>query len=152
MFKSLWPYGLQHTRLPCPSLSRWVCSSSCLLSRWCHPIISSSVSSFSSCPQPFPASESFPMSQLFASGGQSTGASAVASVLPMNIQDWFPLGVTVRPPCYPRGSQKSSSKPQFKNIKSSAQSLLYSPTLTFIHEKYTFDYMDLCQPSDVSAF
>ena len=152
MFKSLWPHGLQHTRLPCPSLSCWVCSSSCLLSRWCHPIILSSVSPFSSCPQPFPASESFPMSHLFASGGQSTGASASALVLPMNIQDWFPLRVTVWSPCYPRDSQKSSSKSQFENIKSSVQSLLYGPSLTFIHEKHTFDYTDLRQPGDVSAF
>ena len=91
---SLWPHGLQHTRLSCPLLPPGVCSNSCLLSRWCHPTISSSVIPFSSCLQSFPASGSFPMSQLFASGGQSIGASASAPVLPMNIQDWFPLGWT----------------------------------------------------------
>ena len=87
----LWPHGLQHTRLPCPLLSPGVCSNSCPLSQWCHPTISSSVTPFSSCPQSFPASESFPISWLFASGSQSIGASASTSVLPMNIQGWFPL-------------------------------------------------------------
>ena len=91
---SLWRHGLQHTRLPCPSPSSGACSKSCPLSRWCHPTISSSVISFSSCLQSFPASGSFPVSQFFASGGRSTGVSASASVLPMNIQDWFPLGWT----------------------------------------------------------
>ena len=91
---SLWPHGLQHTRLPCPSPAPGVDSNSCPLSRWCHPTISSSVVPFSSCLQSFPASGSFPMNQFFASGSQSSGASASASVLPMNIQDWFPLGWT----------------------------------------------------------
>ena len=81
-------------RLPCPSLSPGACSNSCPLSRWCHPTISSSVVPFSSCLQSFQASGSFPISWLFASGGQSTRDSASASVLPMNIQDWFPLGLT----------------------------------------------------------
>ena len=89
---TLWPQGLQHARLPCPSLSLRVCSDSCLLSQWCHPNISSSVAPFSCCPQSFLASGSFPMSWLFASGGQSIGASASALVLPMNIQGWYPLG------------------------------------------------------------
>ena len=89
---SLWPLGLQHARLPCPSQSSRAYSNSCPLSWWCRPTISSSVNPFSSCPQSFPASGSFPMSQFFASGGQSIGASA--SVLPMNIQDWVPLGWT----------------------------------------------------------
>ena len=84
----------QHTRPPCPSPTPWACSNSCPLSQWCHPAISSSFVLFSSCPQSFPALRSFPMSQLFASGGQSIGASASASVLPMNIQDWFTLGLT----------------------------------------------------------
>ena len=84
----------QHARLPCPSLSPRVCSNSCPLSHWCHPIISSSVAPFFSCPQSFPASGSFQMSQLFTSGGQSIGASVSASVLPMSIQGWFPLGLT----------------------------------------------------------
>ena len=94
MSDSLWPHGLQHARLPCPSLSPGVWSNSCSLSWWCHPTISSSVIPFSSCSQSFPASESFPMSQLFTSSGHSIGASASASVLPMNIQGWFPLGFT----------------------------------------------------------
>ena len=94
MSDSLWPHGLQHARLPCPSLSPGVCSNSCSLSWWCHPTISSSVIPFSSCSQSFPASESFPMSQLFTSSGHSIGASASASVLPMSIQGWFPLGFT----------------------------------------------------------
>ena len=91
MSDSLWPHGLQHTRLPCPSLSLRVCSKSCSLNQWCHPTVSSSVAPFSFCPQFFPASGSFIMSRLLASGGQSIGASASASVLPMNIQGWFPL-------------------------------------------------------------
>ena len=91
---TLHPHGLQHARLPCPSLSLGVCSDSCPLSRWCHPTISSSVIPFSSCPQSFPASGSFLMSQFFESGDQSIGASTSASVFPMNIQDWFPLGWT----------------------------------------------------------
>ena len=92
MSDSLGPHGQQHTRLPCSSVSPGVCSNSCALSQWCHPTISSSVAPFSSCPQSFPVSGSFPMSQLFTSGGQRIGASA--SVFPMNIQGWFPLGLT----------------------------------------------------------
>ena len=91
---SLWPHGLQHTRLPCPSPTTRVYSNSCPLSQWCHPPISSSVIPFSSCLQSFPASGSFQISQFFTSGGQTTGVSASASVLPMNIQDSFPLGWT----------------------------------------------------------
>ena len=94
MFDSLRPHGLQHNRLPCPSPTPRACSQSCLLSRWCHPTISSSVFPFSSRLQSFPASGSFPMSEFFASGGQNVGASASASVLPMNIQDWLPLWLT----------------------------------------------------------
>ena len=89
------PHGLQHARLPCPSLSPRVCSNSCPLNWWCHSTISSSVIPFSSHLQSFPAAGSFPMSQLFTSGGQSIRASASTSVLPMNIQDWFPSGWTV---------------------------------------------------------
>ena len=91
LFATPWP---QHTRLPCPSVSPGVCSNSCPLSWWCHPTISSSVVPFSSCLQSFPISRSFPMSRLFLSGGQSIRASASTSVLPVNIQDWFPLGWT----------------------------------------------------------
>ena len=94
MSNTLQPHEVQHARLLCPSLSPRVCSNSCPMSRWCHPTISSSVAPFSSCPQSFSASGSFPVSQLFTSGGKSIGASASASVLPMNIQGWFPLGLT----------------------------------------------------------
>ena len=91
---SLWSHELQHARLPCPSPTPQACSNSCPSSWWCHSTISSSVIPFSSCLQSFPASVSFPMSQFFTSGGQNIGVSASASALPMNIQDWFPLGRT----------------------------------------------------------
>ena len=91
---SLWPYGLQHARPPCPSPTPRVYANSCPLSQWCHPTISSSVAPCCSCLQSFPASGSFPVSQFFTSGGQSIGVSASPSVLPMNVQDWFPLGWT----------------------------------------------------------
>ena len=94
MSDSLRPYGLQHARPPCPSPTPSACSNSCPLSQWCHPIISSSVIPFSSHLQSFPASGSFQMSQYFTSSGQSIGASASASVLPMNIKEWFPWGWT----------------------------------------------------------
>jgi len=90
----LYSYGLQHSRLPCPSPTPGAYSNSCPSSRWCHPTISSSVIPFSSCLQSFPASVSFPMGQFFSSDGQSIGVSASALVLPMNIQDWFYLGLT----------------------------------------------------------
>ena len=91
VFDSLWPHGWQHTRPPCPSATPGAHSDSRSSSRWCHPITSASVVPFSSCPQSLPASESFPRSQFLASGGQSIGVSASASVLPMNTQDWSPL-------------------------------------------------------------
>ena len=91
LFNSLWPYGLQHPRLPCALLSPRVCSISCPLGQWYHPNISASVAPFSSCPQSFPASGTFPVSWLFMSGGQSIRASALASVLSVNIQGWLPL-------------------------------------------------------------
>ena len=91
---SLRAHGPQHARPPCPSPSPGACSDSCPWSRWCHPTVSSSVIPFSSCPQSFPASGSFPVSQLFPWGGQRIGVSASASVLPVNIQDWCPLGGT----------------------------------------------------------
>ena len=126
------PHGLQHTRLPSLSPTPRVYTNSCPLSRWCLPAISSPVVPFSSCPQSFPASGSFQMSQLFASGGQSVGVSASTSVLPMNTQGWSLLGWTS--PCNPRDSQESSQTPQFKSINSSALSFLYSSTLTSIHD------------------
>ena len=94
MSNSLWPHGLQHARLRCPSPTLGACSNLCPSSQWHHPTISSSVIPCSSCLQSFPESGSFPMSQFFASGDQSIGVSASTSVLPMNIQDWFPLGWT----------------------------------------------------------
>jgi len=94
MSNSLWPHGLQHTRLPCPSPSPGVCSNSCLSSRWCYPTISFSIVLFSSWLQSFPASGSFLMNRLFTSGSQSIGPSVSALVLPINIQSWFPLGLT----------------------------------------------------------
>ena len=91
---SLWSHRLHHARLPCPSVTPGASSNSCPSSQWCHPTISTSVVPFSSGRQSFPASGSFPVSQFFTSGGQSIGVSAWASVFPMNIQDWFPLGLT----------------------------------------------------------
>ena len=95
MSDSLRPHGLQHTRLSCLTLSSGVCSNSCPFCQWCHLNISSSIAPFSFCPQSFPTSGSFPVSQLFTSGGQSIGASGLASILPVNIQGWFSLGSTV---------------------------------------------------------
>ena len=106
MSHSLWPHGLQHTRPPCPSPTPGAYSRSCPLSQWCHPTILSSVIPFS-CLQSFPASGSFPISQFFISGGQSIGISALPSVLPMNIQDWFPLGWTGWIPSAVRRTLKS---------------------------------------------
>ena len=94
LWPTLWSHGLQHTRLPCPSSTPGACSNSCPLSWWCRSTISSSIIPSPSCLQSFPGSGSFPMSQFFTSGGQSISASASASVLPMNIQDWFPLQLT----------------------------------------------------------
>ena len=105
-------------------------------SQWCHPTISSSVAPFSFCHQSCPTSGSFQMSQFFTSGGQNIGVSASASVLPMNIQDWFPLGWTGWISCSLQDSQESSPTSQFKSVNSSALSFLYSPTLTSIHDHW----------------
>ena len=131
---SLWPHESQHARPPCPSPSPGVHSDSRPSSPWCHPAISSSVIPFSSCPQSLPASEAFPISQLFTWGGQSTGVSALASFLPKKSQGWSP--------CSPRDSQESSPTPQFKSINSSALSLLPSPTLTSIHDYWKNHSLD----------
>ena len=139
---SLWPHGLQHTRPPCPSPTPGVYSNSCPLSWWYHPTISSSVVPFSSCPQSLPASGSFQMSQLFASGSQIIGVSASTSVLPMNTQDRSPLGWTGWSSLQSRDSQESSPTPQFKSINSSALSFLYSPTLTSIHDHWKNHSLD----------
>ena len=151
---SLWPHGLQHARLPCPSLSRRVWSNSCPLSRWCHPTISSSVIPFC-CLQSFPSSESFLVSKLFES---------VAKVLEFQLQhrsfqwifrtDFLDDGL-VWSLCSPRDSQESSPAPQFKSISSPVFRLLHGTTLTTVHDywkKHSFDYMDLCWQSNMSAF
>ena len=157
---SLWPHELQHARVPYLSLSPAVCSDSSIDSVMpsnylilCHP--------FSSCPQSFPVSGSFPMSQLFASGGQSIGASG--SVLPMNIQCWFPLGLTGFISLLSEGlSRIFSSTAIWKHQFFGAQPSLYGPTPTFIHDNWknqSFDYVregltmsDLWWQNDVSAF
>ena len=126
MSDSLWPHESQHARPPCPSPTPGVLWDSHPSSQWCHPAISSSGVLFSSWPQSLPASESLPMSQLFARGGQSTGVSALASLLPKKSQGWSP--------CSPRDSQKSSPTAQFTSINSSALSLVHSPILTSIHD------------------
>ena len=154
MSDSLQPHGLQKARLPCPSPSPRASSNSCPWSQWCHSSILHSVIPFF-CLQSFPASGSFPVSQFFASDGLSIGVSASTSVLPMNIQDWFPLGLTGCIPCSPRDSQESSPTPQFKSINSLPLSFLYSSTLTSIHnywENHSFNWTDLCQQSNVSTF
>ena len=130
MSDSLRPHGLQHTRLLCPSPTPGVYPNLCPLSQWCHPTISSSIIPFSSRLQSFPASGSFQMSQLFASGGQSIGVSASTSVLPMNTQDWSPLGWTGWIFLQSKGLSRVFSNTWFKSVNSSAVSFLYSPTLT----------------------
>ena len=132
MSDSLLLHRLQHTRFPCPPPSPGAYSNSCPLSWWCCPTISASVVPFSSYLQSFPASGSFPMSQFFASGDQSIGASASASVLPMNIQDWFPLTGLIS--LQSKGLSKIFSKPQFESINSLVFSLLYGPALTSVRD------------------
>ena len=130
---SLWPHGLQHARLPCLSPTPGAYSNSCPWSRWCHPSISSSVIPFSSHLQSVPASRSFPMSQFFASGSQSIEVSASASVLPVNVQDWFPLGLT--------GWISSQSKwlSRIFSLHSSKASILYPrKTKNWIHRILIF--------------
>ena len=142
---SLWPHRLQHIMLSCPIPTPRACSNPCLSSHGCHPTISSSVVPFSSCLQSFPASGSFPMSQFFASGGQSIRASSWALVPPMNIQDWFPLGLTGWISLQSKGlsrvfSNTTAQKHQFFSIQ-----FLYGPTLTSIYDYWknnNFDYMD----------
>ena len=131
---TLLPHELQHVRTPCPSPAPRVYPNLCPLSQWCHPTISSSVIPFSSCPQSFPASGSFPTSQFFASGGQSIGVSASTSVLPVNTQDSSPLRWTGWISLQSKGLSRIFSKPQFKSINSWALSFLYSLTLTSIHD------------------
>ena len=131
---SLLPRELQHTRPPCPSPTLRVHSDSCPLSRWCHPAISSSVVPFSSCLQSFPTSGSFPMSQLFAWGGQSIGVSASTSVLPMNTQDWSPLGWTGWISSQSKGLSRVFSNTTVQKYQFFGAQLSYSPTLTSVHD------------------
>ena len=119
MSNSLRPHGLQHARLPCPSPTPRAHSNSCPWSRWCHPTISSFVIPFSFCLQLFPASATFPMSQFFTSGGQNVGASA--SVLPMNVQDWFPLRLTGLISLLSKELSRVFSSTQFKSINQPPQ-------------------------------
>ena len=144
-------------RVLCPLPFHRVSPSSCTLNQWCYPTISSSASLFSFCLQSFQASESFPISQCFTSGGQSFGASASASVLPLNIWVWFPLGLTGLISLLSIGLSRifSSPAPQFKSINSSVLSLLYSSALTSVHDyrkDHSFDYTDLSRQSHVSTF
>ena len=142
MSNSLWPHGLQHPRLPCPSPTPRAYSNSCPSHWWCYPTISLSIVPFSSHLQSFPASVSFQMSQCFASGGQSIGVSASTSVLPVNIQDWFPLGWTGWISLQSKGLSWIFSNTTVQKLSSSALSLLYSPTLTSIHDhrkNHSFD-------------
>ena len=139
---TLRPHGLQHARPPCPSPTAGVHSDSRPSSQWYHPAISSSVVPFSSCHQSFPESGSFQMSQLFTSGGQSIRVSASTSVLPMNIQGSFPLGLIGWISLQFKDSQESSPTPQFKSINSLALSFLYSPTLTSIHDYWKNHSLD----------
>ena len=151
----LQPHEVQHTRPPCPSPTPGVHWNSCPSSRWCHPAISSSVVPFSSCPPSLPASESFPMSQLFAWGGQSTGVSALASVLPMNTQDWSPLEWTGWISLQSKGlsrvfSNTTLQKHQFFGTQLSSQSNSHIHTWPLEKQKPWLD--GLYWQSNVSAF
>ena len=140
--KSLWPHESQHARPPCPSPTPGVHSDSRPSSRWCYPAISSSVVPFSSCPQSLPASESFPMSQLFTRSGQSIGVSASASVLPMNTQDWSPLGWIGWISLQSKWLSRVVSSTIVQNINSLVLSFLHSPTLTSIHDHWKNHSLD----------
>ena len=148
---SLWPHGLQLARPPCPSPTPRVFTNLCPLGWRCHPTFIL----FASCPQSFPASGSFQMSQFFTTGGQSIGVSASASDLSMNIQDWFPLGWTGWISFLSKGLSRVFSNTTVQTINSSALSFLYSPALTSIYDywkNHNFDYIHLCWQSYVSAF
>ena len=147
MSNSLWPQGLQHARLPCPSPTHGVYSNSCPSSRWCHPTISYTAVPFSSCLKSFPASGSFPMSQFFTSGSQSIGVSASASVLPMNVQDWFPLGLTGWISLQSKGLSRvfSSTTVQKHQFFGTQLSLWFNSHIQYDYWKnHSFDYMGLC--------
>ena len=146
---------LQHARLPYSSPSPRACSNACPSSQWCHLTMSSSATPFFSCLQFFPASGSFPMTQFFASGGQSIGVSASASVLPMNIQGWFPLGLTGLISLQSKEQSGVFSNTTFQKHQFFSAQFSYSPTLTSVHDywkNHSFDCTDLCWQSNVSAF
>ena len=158
MSDSLWPHGLQHAWLPCPSLSPRVCSNSRPLSQWWYLTVSSSAAPFSFCLQFFPASGSFSISWIFASGGQSIGASASASVLSMNVQDWFPLGLTDLISFLSKGLSRvfpstTIQKHYFFGVQlswwSNSDIHIWLEKLLFLR---TFVYMDLCPQCNVSPF
>ena len=135
-------HGLQHARRSFPSPTPGVYSNSCSSRWWCHPTISSSVISFSSCFKSLPASGPFPVSQLFASGGQRIGASTSASVLPMNIQDWFPLGLMGLISLQSKGLSRVFSNTTVQNHQFFGAQLFYSPTLTSIHDYWKNHSLD----------
>ena len=139
---SLRPHESQHARPPCPSPTPGVHSNSCPLSQECHPAISSSVVPFSSCPQSLPAWGSFPMSQLFTWGGQSTGVSALASLLPKKSQDWSPLGWTGWISLQSKGLSRVFSNTTVQRHQFSAISFLHSPTLTSIRDHWKNHSLD----------
>ena len=139
---SLWPDESQHARPPCPSPTPGVHSNSCPSSPWCHPAISSSVVPFSSCPQSVSASESFPMSQLFAWGGQSAGVSAFASFLPKKSQGWSPLEWTGWISLQSKGLSRVFSNTTVQKHQFSGAQLLHSPTLTSIHDHWKNHSLD----------
>ena len=152
MSNCLWPRELQHARLPYTSISPGVCANSCPLSWWCHPTISSSVTF---CPQSFPASGSFPVSQFFTSGSHVLELQLQHQFFQWIFKVDFLLDWLIWPPWSPRDSQECSPAPQLKGVNSLALSLLYGPTLTSIHDywkNHSFDKMDLCLQSNVSAF
>ena len=155
MSDSLWPQESQHARPPCPSPTPGVHPNSCPSSRWCHPAISSSVVPVSSCAQSLPASGSFPMSQLFAWGGQSIRVSVSASVLPMNTQGWSPLGWTGWISLLSKRLSRvfSNTTVQRNRFFGSKPSLWSNSHIrTWLLENHSFDCLDLCPQSDVSAF
>ena len=139
---SLRPHESQHTRPPCPSPTPGVYSNPCSSSRWCYPAISSSVVPFSSCPQSLQSSGTFAMSQLFAWGGQSTGVSASISVLPMNTQDWSPLGWTSWISLQSKGLSRVFSNTTVQKHQFSSARLLHSLTLTSIHDHWKNHSLD----------
>ena len=142
MSDSLWSHELQHARPPCPSPIPGVHPNPCPWSKWCHPTISSSVVPFSSCPQSFPASGSFQMSELFASGSQSIGVSVSTSVLPVNIQDWFPLGWTGWISLQSKGLSRVFSNTTVQKHQFFGTQLFHSPTFTSIRDYWKNHSLD----------